>query len=94
MLLSANNSSSPSPSPAPVKREEKLAITPNYIRHPPLAYKVDTGDSGVTEQVQEKRPRLETPVKHTYPPASKYDIFDNYSVIAFQCARYAPSNLG
>ena len=93
VLLSATNSS-PSPSPAPVKREEKLAITPNYIRHPPLAYKVDTGDSGVTEQVQEKRPRLETPVKHTYPPASKYDIFDNYSVITFQCALYAPSNLG
>ena len=40
VLLSATNSSSPSPSPAPVKREEKLAITPNYIRNPVLAYKV------------------------------------------------------
>ena len=40
VLLSANL---PSPtSPAPVKMEEKLAITPNYIRSPVLGYKVKT----------------------------------------------------
>lgn len=38
VLLSANL---PSPSPpAPAKMEEKLAITPNYIRSPVLGYKV------------------------------------------------------
>ena len=56
VLLSANLNKSPQTT----KKEEKLAITPNYIRSPPLGYKVDTG---VKEQaaVQEKRPRVETP---------------------------------
>jgi len=46
-----------------VKSEEKLAITPNYIRHPPLAYKVDLGDKKEkskerSHQKQDKRMRI------------------------------------
>jgi len=43
VLLNAMKGSTPKPQ---IKREEstKLPITPNYIRHPPLAYEVDLGD--------------------------------------------------
>lgn len=41
VLLSANlNNSASAPAQSPAKAEEKLAITPNYIRNPVLAYKV------------------------------------------------------
>jgi len=56
VLLSANLNKATTPKV--VKKEENLAITPNYIRSPPLGYKVDTG---TREQaaVQEKRPRMD-----------------------------------
>ena len=61
MLLNANLKSPAPASPAPTRRaEEKLPITPNYIRSPPLGYKVDTA-SPQQNAVQEKRPRLESP---------------------------------
>jgi len=46
-----------------VKSEEKLAITPNYIRNPPLAYKVDLGEKKEKQkershQKQDKRMRI------------------------------------
>lgn len=52
VLLNAMKGSTPKPH---IKREEsvKLPITPNYIRHPPLAYEVDIG-----ERRQEKKQRL------------------------------------
>jgi len=61
VLLTANlNNSTPS-SPAPAKSEEKLAITPNYVRNPVLGYKVDTRDKDLPV-VQEKKPRIESSV--------------------------------
>ena len=56
VLLSASVNTAP----APVK-EEKLPITPNYIKNPVLAYKVETGSPKEKETpvVQEKRARLE-----------------------------------
>ena len=61
VLLSANlNKSGSTPQSKTVKKEENLPITPNYIRSPPLGYKVDTG-SREQAAVQEKRPRIETP---------------------------------
>ena len=61
VLLNANLKSPAPASPAPTRRaEEKLPITPNYIRSPPLGYKVDTA-SPQQNAVQEKRPRLESP---------------------------------
>ena len=69
VLLSANINANNS-SPAPVK-EEKLAITPNYIKNPVLGYKVDT-DSPKEKEVpviQEKRPRLEA--VRPSPPAPR-----------------------
>ena len=70
VLLSASvNTNS---SPAPVK-EEKLAITPNYIKNPVLAYKVDTASSkekvAEVPVIQEKRPRLEA--VRPSPPAPR-----------------------
>jgi len=74
VLLSANL---PSPSPpAPAKMEEKLAITPNYIRSPVLGYKVDTGESRVKEEksvIQEKRPRIESS-RPSPPPVQRRQI--------------------
>jgi len=57
VLLSANLNKSQA-TPKVVKKEESLAITPNYIRSPPLGYKVDTGNREQAA-VQEKRPRVE-----------------------------------
>jgi len=57
VLLSANLNKSAS-TPKVVKKEENLPITPNYIRSPPLGYKVDTGNREQAA-VQEKRPRME-----------------------------------
>jgi len=57
VLLSANLNKSAS-TPKVVKKEENLPITPNYIRSPPLGYKVDTGNREQAA-VQEKRPRVE-----------------------------------
>jgi len=60
VLLSANlNKLGSTPPVKTVKKEENLAITPNYIRSPPLGYKVDTKDSREQAAVQEKRPRIE-----------------------------------
>ena len=49
------------PLPAAPAKETKLAITPNYIKNPVLAYKVETGSPKEKETpvVQEKRARLE-----------------------------------
>jgi len=59
VLLSANlNKLSDTPKAKSIKKEENLPITPNYIRSPPLGYKVDTREQAA---VQEKRPRVETP---------------------------------
>jgi len=61
VLLSANqNKLSSTPT---VKKKESLPITPNYIRSPPLGYKVDTKEQGA---VQEKRARIWTET----PPAA------------------------
>jgi len=56
VLLSANLNKAATPKI--VKKEDNLAITPNYIRSPPLGYKVDTGNREQAA-VQEKRPRIE-----------------------------------
>jgi len=61
VLLSANLNKAATPKV--VKKEENLAITPNYIRSPPLGYKVDTSNREQAA-VQEKRPRIE-PAKQT-----------------------------
>ena len=48
MLLSANlNKLSDTPKAKSIKKEENLAITPNYIRSPPLGYKVSVMHSYV-----------------------------------------------
>ena len=78
VLLSASvNTNS---SPAPVK-EEKLAITPNYIKNPVLAYKVDTASSKekVSEVpvIQEKRPRLEAVRPSPPAPRSVDSLMEN-----------------
>jgi len=55
---SANNPASNGGSPAPAKptvKEEKLAITPNYIRNPPLAYQVDLGEARNTKSQTKER---------------------------------------
>lgn len=58
VLLSANqNKLSSTPQAKPIKKEDSLPITPNYIRSPPLGYKVDTREQAA---VQEKRPRIDT----------------------------------
>jgi len=57
VLLSANLNKTQA-TPKVVKKEENLPITPNYIRSPPLGYKVDTGNREQAA-VQEKRPRVE-----------------------------------
>ncbi|XP_023343823.1 ankyrin repeat domain-containing protein 40 [Eurytemora carolleeae] len=49
--------------PLKKEKEEKLPITPNYIRHPPLAYEVDLGDKEKHNERKsfsrpEKRPKL------------------------------------
>jgi len=54
----ANNPASNGGSPAPAKptvKEEKLAITPNYIRNPPLAYQVDLGEARNTKSQTKER---------------------------------------
>ena len=51
-------------------KEEKLPITPNYIRNPPVAYKVDTHSKEREQPVQEKRPRLD-PVQASPPPPTR-----------------------
>ena len=68
VLLSANVNTGTSPAPA---KEEKLAITPNYIKNPVLAYKVDTSSPKEKEAsvIQEKRPRLEA--VRPSPPAPR-----------------------
>ena len=60
VLLSANLNKLSS-TPKTVKKEDKesLPITPNYIRSPPLGYKVDTNNREQAA-VQEKRPRVES----------------------------------
>ena len=72
VLLSANMNTAP----APVK-EEKLPITPNYIKNPVLAYKVDTNSTKEKEVpvIQEKRPRLEA-VKPSPPVPRLVDSVD------------------
>jgi len=69
VLLSANVNTSPAPA-----KEEKLAITPNYIKNPVLAYKVDTSSPKEKEAsvIQEKRPRLEA--ARPSPPAPRRQI--------------------
>ena len=68
VLLSASVNTGSSPAPA---KEEKLAITPNYIKNPVLAYKVDTSSPKEKEAsvIQEKRPRLEA--ARPSPPAPR-----------------------
>jgi len=73
VLLSANlNKLSSTPQSKSIKKEESLPITPNYIRSPPLGYKVDT-NKREQEPVQEKRPRIEstkqTPQRRQVAPA-------------------------
>ena len=49
VLLSANVNTSPAPA-----KEEKLAITPNYIKNPPVAYQVEhcrIGSNGMIETI-------------------------------------------
>ena len=72
VLLSANVNTGNSPAPA---KEEKLAITPNYIKNPVLAYKVDTSSPKEKEAsvIQEKRPRLEA--ARPSPPAPRSGDF-------------------
>jgi len=59
-----NQASNGSPAPAkPTVKEEKLAITPNYIRNPPLAYQVDLGEvkntrSQTKERKSDKRMKI------------------------------------
>jgi len=78
VLLTANLNNSTNatptakaPSPAPVKSEDKLAITPNYIRSPVLGYKVDTRDKDLPVAQQEKRPRIENSAP---PPAHRRQV--------------------
>jgi len=73
VLLSANlNKLSSTPQSKSIKKEESLPITPNYIRSPPLGYKVDT-NKREQEPVQEKRPRIDsakqTPQRRQVAPA-------------------------
>jgi len=56
----AVSNGSPAPAKAAIK-EEKLAITPNYIRNPPVAYQVDLGEqrkSQTKERKQDKRMKI------------------------------------
>lgn len=60
VLLSANlNKLTSTPQAKTIKKEDSLPITPNYIRSPPLGYKVDTNNREQAA-VQEKRPRMDT----------------------------------
>jgi len=75
VLLSANlNNSASAPAQSPAKAEEKLAITPNYIRNPVLAYKVDTRDKEKEQpMVQEKKPRMD-PGLQSPPPVHRRQV--------------------
>lgn len=50
----AVSNGSPAPAKA-VKTEDKMPITPNYIRDPPLAYKVDLGEQQRKSQTRERK---------------------------------------
>merc|ERR1719340_391213 len=58
VLLNAQ-ASKLAPLPAAPAKETKLAITPNYIKNPPVAYQVDLGEKE-TPVVVEKKARVET----------------------------------
>merc|ERR550539_1544533 len=58
VLLNAQ-ASKLAPLPAAPVKETKLAITPNYIKNPPVAYQVDLGEKE-TPVVVEKKARVET----------------------------------
>jgi len=58
VLLNAQ-ASKLAPLPAAPAKETKLAITPNYIKNPPVAYQVDLSEKE-TPVVVEKKARIET----------------------------------